>query len=159
MAVQGILEEQYSFPLTDYDAIISTLENMGFQQTYFPNNTVLTIYFSDENHRIPNTVYIRARRYTAESYNKVLTIDPESIYNLEIKSKNLSNRKKQKIGISFGDIIRSFANTKAPDGQPIPILTNLLSELDSNKLIPFIATQYIRRHLKKKICELRLILV
>jgi len=149
MPVRGTLEEQYSFLLIDYDSIIYSLEDESFVKIEYPHETVLTIYFSDEEHRVPKSAYIRARKYASESCDEILNVEMNSIFNLEIKSKSLSNRKKHKTEISFGNIVNIFSNALIKDNESSSVIKDIWSELELKKLIPFVATQYMRKHYEK----------
>lgn len=145
--IHGMHETQFSFPLRNLNVIQRDLEIGGFEVVDYQSPYVVTIYFSTKDFEIPKSSYIRARNYLLNKYTAGLELEKKLLFLLEVKPKDLDDRYKTRMQISYGEMLILMANrfTENPTIDP-SVLNKIKQELMFEPLVPYVATQYHRTH-------------
>lgn len=116
--------------------ILSHLMNRNI----FPDPYNQTLYFNNDEHEVPFTYSIRARRYETEPLKNSFRLDEDSKWIFEFKTtRSLNGRfiryKRRDDDLMLGDILARVARIRKLGGVRIP-----------HKLAPYAAASYSRSH-------------
>jgi hypothetical protein len=106
----------------------------------FPDPYNQTLYFNNNDHEVPFTYSIRARRYETGPLRSSFTLDPDSKWIFEYKTTRSSNGrfiryKRRDDGQTLSDVIARVGKIRKLGGVNIP-----------HRLFPYSAASYVRNH-------------
>jgi len=144
--IQGYYESQFSFPISKIEEVKRNLIERGFSHIDYQSPYVITVYFSTRDFEVPRSAYLRARAYLPSPFSDEMIVKDKDRFLLEIKPKDLDERKKVRIPFSYREILDLLSGSNSSRILDPKVFRLLYEEMESKPLIPYVATQYHRSH-------------